>query len=646
MRKPLAKSLALLLAGAMMCAGCSSGQSTTSTSAATTAAATEAAIQETTAAAIQETTAAGTEAAVTDDNPFGLVYAEDQTYRTLYSTEATSLHPYKGDASGSTWNAIQYLTESLLTTDIYGKVLPGLCESYEVSEDELVWTFHIRKGVHWADHEGNAKDELTAHDFVTAAHFVCNPDNAADTTYYELIEGGTELASGEETDLSTLGFKALDDYTIQITLDRQIPYFGTYSGPQPMCTRLYEELGDDYGMDNESIYYIGPYYLESFEPQTERIYKKNPHYYDAENVHVETMIFTYNAQASTLAPELFKRGEVDQATISADIVSDWLANEDTTNITLPGRPSYYYMYYYMFNFVPSFGTEEEQQTWIKVVDNENFRQSLYWGLDRIKAKMAQEPYTPEMFLSNTITPVTWCSVDGVDYVDIEPLAEITHRENWGFDEEKALEYKEKAMEELAAEGITFPIEIYMPYDPSYVNLDMETQVVKQQLEELLGTDYINIKIETGPSTGFLDSVRRSGNYAMMKSRNGASIFDPELWTIAYKAGNTWNFIDKAEGPNVQALQKEYQAMLDHANSITTHSMERYQAFAEAEAFLINHALVIPFHANSTSYMATKVNPFGKLGTMKYAKILAEPLTVEQYQALFADWQEKRAEILQ
>lgn len=584
------------------------------------------------------------------DNPYGLVYAEDQTLHTVYNLEASTLHPYKGDSSAGTWVAISNLTEGLQTVDQYGNYIPGLAESIEISEDELTYTYHIRQGVHWVDWEGNEKDELTAQDFVTAAQYVCTPANAAGSVdYYDgIVKGATAILSGEETDMDALGVKALDDYTLEITLEQQVPYFGDYGGHfLPMCTALYEELGDSYGMDNESLYYIGPYRLTEFDPQSQRVYEKNYSYWDADNVHIEKVIATYNAEASTLAPELFRRGEIDQAKISADIVSEWLSSDETANITIPGQPDGTYMYYYLFNYKPAFGTEAEQEKWNAVVDNENFRQSIFYALDRVKAKMAQEPYDPELFLSNSITPVGWCSVDGVDFTEIGPMKEITHRENWGFDPDKAIEYRDKAIEELTAAGISFPIEIYLPYDPTTMNLDMETQVVKQQLEELLGTDYITIQIETGPSTGFLDSVRRAGNYGMLKSRNGAAEFDPEKWTIAFEKGSNWCFLDQAAGPNVKAQADEYEALLEKARAITTNSMERYEAFAEAEAYLINHALVIPVSADSTGYMVTKLNPLEGMhntdGSYKYYHLLAEPLTVEQYDQIYADWLVAREE---
>lgn len=584
------------------------------------------------------------------EGPHGIKYAADQTLHLVYSTEAETLHPYAGSNGAGTWQAISNLMEGLQSVDQYGNFVPGLAESYTVSGDDLVYTYKIRQGVHWVDWEGNEKDELTAQDFVTAAQYICNPENASGSVgYYDgIIAGATALLAGETTDMDTLGFKALDTYTLEITLEKPIPYFYGYGGHMiPVPTSLYTELGDSYGMDQESMWYIGPYRLVEFEPQMSRVYKKNDSYWDAGNVHILEIDMTYNAEASALAPELFKRGDVDSASISADIVTEWMNSADTKDIVLPPQVDPTYTYYYGFCYTPAFDAEHDPDTWVKAIDNENFRQSLYWGLDRLKARMATVPYNTEDFLVTTITPVQWCPIDGTDYTELDPIAEITHRANFSFDEAKALEYRDKAIEELTAEGVTFPIKVYMPYNPASTGWDLEVQVVKQQLEALLGSDYISITIEAGPSTGFLADVRRTGKYGFMKLNNGAADYDPQAWVTAFQEGNSWTFLDQAVGPNVQALAQEYLKMLNEAKAITSLSVERYQAFAKAEAFLLEHALVIPFTADSTGYTVTKLNPFEEMhntdGNYKYARVLAEPMTIEQYNACYADWLVAREE---
>lgn len=84
----------------------------------------------------------------------------------------------------------------------------------------------------------------------------------------------------------------------------------------------------------------------------------------------------------------------------------------------------------------------------------------------------------------------------------------------------------------------------------------------------------------------------------MKLNNGGSYTDPTAWILAFQAGNNWTFLDQVTTPNVQALQKEYQAMLDEAATHTGKDEARYAAYAKAEAFLLEHALVIPFSTDT------------------------------------------------
>ena len=95
--------------------------------------------------------------------------------------------------------------------------------------------------------------------------------------------------------------------------------------------------------------------------------------------------------------------------------------------------------------------------------------------------------------------------------------------------------------------------------------------------------------------------------------------------------------------------KEYYELVDAAKAVPLKSMERYEKFAAAEAFLLEHALVIPFSSDTTGYHVTRTNPFdaiyGTDGRYKYMKVLAEPLTSEQYDLLYADWKKEQAESL-
>ena len=181
----------------------------------------------------------------------------------------------------------------------------------------------------------------------------------------------------------------------------------------------------------------------------------------------------------------------------------------------------------------------------------------------------------------------------------------------------------------------------MPYNPNVLSWELEVQVVKQQLTDLLGADYIECIIEAGPSTGFLAEVRRTGKYAFMKLNNGSTIDDPDAWTTAFYKERNWNFLDKAKGEDIEKLVAEYYGLVDAAKADMAKSMGRYEKFAEAEAFLLNHAMVIPFCTDTNGYYVANYNvlerPDNSDRLWKGMRKLAEPLTEAQFLELYDEW---------
>ena len=211
-----------------------------------------------------------------------------------------------------------------------------------------------------------------------------------------------------------------------------------------------------------------------------------------------------------------------------------------------------------------------------------------------------------MMLYNTITPPFFCEVDGADFTDIGAVAELTKANVDSLNVEAALAYKEAAVKELTEAGATFPVKVLLLYNPnaSANNSDQEAQIVEQQLEDVLGTDYIDVVIEAGPSTSYL-TARRTGLYGMMNCNWGPDYADPETFTDPFTAGNKYNFMDLSGNPQVE----EYYALVDAAKAITNDIPARYEAFAKAEAYLIEHGFVMPFGHGSGGYTASLLDPF-------------------------------------
>ena len=261
-----------------------------------------------------------------------------------------------------------------------------------------------------------------------------------------------------------------------------------------------------------------------------------------------------------------------------------------------------------------------------------------------------EPDNPESILFNTITPPEFVSINGVDYTKMGKLAEFTALGADFKDEAKALEYKNAAIAELQAAGATLPIKILMPYNPSSSSWAEECVVVEQQLEALLGTDYIDIIVQAGPSTGFL-ATRRTGQYAFMKVNWGPDYADPNTYTDPFYNG-TYNWPELATEYQDENGVSEYYKLVDAARAITDDLQARYNAYTEAEYFLIENAMLIPYGYDNGGYTASRLNPFESqfapfgISNDRYKgqKLMDAPMSTDQYFDAYDQWQQERAKL--
>lgn len=559
---------------------------------------------------------------------------EPAVYKKLYGAEATTLN-YLTSSTENDYKIGANLIDTLVEYDNKGQIKPGLATEWSYDDATLTWTFKLRDAK-WVDNTGKEVGAVTAQDFVDAMKYELTPEYEssnvqnlfgiianAENYYNGLVYNGGADKDGkvwQPVEFSTVGVKAVDEHTLTYTLEKEVPYFLSslaYVVYMPAYGPQLQELGKDFGTGADKMYYNGAYYLEEFSPQEKHVMKKNPLNYDAALVYIDEIQEVYNAEYNTIGPEMVKRGEVDYAEISSDILDDWKNSEDTKNLISRERPRTSYSYFYCFNFNPQFDAQYEPDNWKKAVNNENFRKALSSALNKSKEVAVLESATPDDFVINSITPPNFTfNAQGEDYTKVGDMANLTQT----FDETKAKEYRDLAKKELEASGVTFPVKVLMPYNPSEVNWDKECQVVEQQMESLLGSDFIDIIVEAGPADGFLTEVRRSGKFAFMKCNWGADYADPETWTdpfyqkkgesgydLGYKYGNIAKAIEDGTPSAESAL--EYFTLVDQAKDMKTDINARYEAFAKAEASLVGHAFVIPYSISVSKYVASKLDVF-------------------------------------
>ena len=597
------------------------------------------------------------EPAVEEDLTEGGYYNELQVYKTVYAEEATTLN-YLVSTTNVDMSVTANLVDTLVDYNRYGVLQPALAETWEVSDDGLTWTFNLRKGAKWVDYEGNEVAETTANDFVSAAKYLLDPKNesASANLFYGVIENAEAYFNGEITDFAQVGVKAVDDYTLEYKLKEAVPYFEsmlTYVCFFPVYGPFIEEMGDQFGTANSTLLYNGSYLLSEFEPQMQRILKKNPTYWDAENMHIVELNYRYNKEASSLSGEMYRRGEISDVIIPTTSLDEWMTNPELKSQVRPSKLGTY-TYFYTFNFKPGFDAEFEPENWQIAVNNNNFRKSIMSAFNRTAAMATEDPYNPEYRIINSITPPNFATQSGMDYTQIGDLKALYEKDL--YNENEAKSYKEKAVEELTAAGAKFPVKILMPYNTNSAYWAQEAQVVKQQLETVLGTDYIQITLLPHAPTGFLDGTRRAGNYSLMKVNWGPDYADPQTYTDPFAREGNYNFPEyttevNADGKNVYEV---YEAMVNEAKAELVDLTKRYELFANAEAYLVENAFVIPYNVSGgDGYVASLVqtfeSPYAPFGIAslrwKGQKLLAKPMNTEEFNELYEVWKTERAEAL-
>ena len=570
-------------------------------------------------------------------------------YAAVYSSELTTLN-YLTSGSANEHALFANLVDNLVEYDRCGVIRPALALSWHASKDGLTWTFKLRPGVQWLTHDGKPYGEVTAQDWVDAARYVLTATHGSQTAnvLYSVVKNGEKYFKGELTDFAQVGVKAKDRYTLEYTLERNVPYFLsmlTYVCFLPVNGRFLGEAGARFGADPAGLLYNGAYLLSEFDPNDARLLVKNGSYWDAGKVQIQRLRFKYNREAELLEPQLFLQGEISEADIPSAILGSWMKDPGKRSLVHPA-PTLAYSFFYAFNFNPKFGPEYEPDNWRLAVNNKPFREAIFHALDRKAAMLTSEPYNPERCLQTTITPRHFAAGEGRDYTLLDPLGPLTRSDP--FNPSLALRFKQQSMRELAGKA-RFPVKILMPYSTGMPDWGDRVQVVKQQLEALLGKDFVEVIPVGFPPAGFLGATRRAGQFALQECNWGPDYADPQTFTDPFVKGSNYNRPEFALGYLDPDGEPHYDHLVAAARAEVKRLGLRMQLFAKAEAFLIREALVIPYACGGGGFQASRLKPFAApfapFGISSYKfkgqVLLDRPVTPEQYEGMRLQWEQER-----
>lgn len=327
---------------------------------------------------------------------FGVVSAANAvTLNMMNGSEPGSIDPAK--ASGDWENRIlgDYI-EGLVAEDALANAVPGQAESWEISEDGLVYTFKLRSGIKWTD-----GTPVTAGDFEYAFRRLFNPATAADYAYLQYpIKGGSEIADGSmPVDSADFGVKALDDATVEITLENPTPYFLqalTHYTAYPVPKHVIEAKGDDW-TNVENIVANGPYKIVEWVPGNYIKSVKNPDYWDAANVQIDE-VYYYVQDDLAAAFSRYRAGEYD---ILTDLPGD---QQQFVKDNMPGEgrfTPFLGVYYYVIN--------QEKAPF----DNPDVRQALSMAINR-------EVIGPDVLGSGELPAYGWVPPGTANYEGVAP----------------------------------------------------------------------------------------------------------------------------------------------------------------------------------------------------------------------------------
>ena len=612
------------------------------------------------------------------------------TFSYIYETDPDNLN-YLTTGKAATSNITSNVIDGLMENDRYGNFVPSMAEDWSVSQDGLTYTYTIRKDAKWYTSEGEEYAAVKAQDFVTGLKYAA--DNKSEALYLvqDSIKGLDAYVKGKVKDFSEVGIKAIDDQTVQYTLNKPESFWNsktTMGVLAPVNEEFLTSKGSDFAKatDPSSILYNGPYLLKSLVAKSSVEFEKNPNYWDKDNVHIDKVKLSFwDGQDTNKPAETFKAGGFSTARLFPTSASyPETEKEFKDNIVYTPQDSSTYLigtnidrqsYKYT-----SKTTDEQKTSTKKALLNKDFRQAIAFGIDRTAytSQINGESGATKL-LRNLFVPPTFVQADGKNFGELVKEKLVTYGDEWKdvnlddaqdglYSPEKAKAEFAKAKTALQAEGVQFPIHLDMPVDQTSTTKVQRVQSLKQSLEATLGTDNVVVDIQQLQK----DEVQNVTYFAESAAGEDWDLSDNVGWTPDFADPSTYlDIIKPSVGENTktylgfdagtnnaaakQVGLEDYEKMVVEAGNENTDVSKRYDKYAAAQAWLTDSALIIPTASQTGRPMLSKMVPFtlpfaysGNKGTSeallyKYLELQDKPVTADEYQKAQDKWKKEKEE---
>ena len=515
------------------------------------------------------------------------------TYTTTFSTAPVTLD-WLNTSSQSDTEVIIDCVDGLVEYDGMSNLNPALAESWEVSPDGTVYTFHIRPGVYWYTAEGTQYAEVTAHDFVAGFHHMLDTQAGLEWLVDGIIVGATEYYSNGGS-WDDVGYKAIDDYTLEVTLEQPTTYFMTmltYSCFLPMCDSFYQAHGGVYGVeeyaaasaddaaytfgkstDVASQVYCGAMLLQKLEKDSEIFLVRNQNYYRNDKVTLDSIKWVYDAGEDLTAlyndtvagtyAGISVSNETTRKLAEADGNFEKYAyiSETTSTTYFGGLNVNRGTYALESGAVASAQTEEQKVSTHTALLNKNFRKALQFAFDKetqnavSRGELAltnlRNMYCHPEFvkLENDTTDANGHTFPAGTYYgemvqyycdQLGVGINVSDGVNGWYNPDSAVKHLNAAKEELG-DSVTYPIQIDVVY---YSASDLNTAqaaAYKTSIEGVLGAENVQVNLieattaEDFYASGYRASNGEAGNFDMFYGSGwGPDYGDPSSYLNTFK----------------------------------------------------------------------------------------------------------------